>query len=97
MFLEIFPILLGCPYCWHVMACNILMIRISVIFVVISSLFFSIIWTVFIIVFFIIEYSLFFSSLAWIKVYQFCLFKKKNVLNFIDLFYFFPCFYLFSL
>ena len=26
IFLEICPVLLGCPNCWHIMACNILMI-----------------------------------------------------------------------
>ena len=77
MFLEIFPILLGCPNCWNIMACYSLMIFcISVILVVISSLFFFYCWDFF----FIIESSLFFSSLAWIKVYQFCLLKKKKFL-----------------
>ena len=97
MFLEIFPVLLGCPYCWHIMACNILMICISVILVVISSLFFYIIGTYFIIGFCIIESSLFFSSLAWIKVYQFCLFKKKKSSWFYWSFLFFSLFYLFCL
>ena len=78
-FLKLCPFLLGCPICWHIPVHSILIIFcISVVLVVISPLSFLILFG-----------SSLFSWWAWLKVYQFYLFKKP-ALGFIDLFY---CFF----